>query len=143
MKEGKVNNSLEKKSYAIIGVEILFIILPIIVLIYKNILADNIKWLFYNNEWSIASMIMLGQSIAKMIGALSETKGKLRSGRILSTGSILIMLLIIAVITLDHLIDNPGIHVGVYIFQIIQFFIALFIYLYLGAYWQYRTEEQK
>lgn len=113
--------------------EISFIILPFIVMIIIYIYLNKLNNILYEPEWSLASSVMFGQSIIKMIHAINNgTKGKkvhLKSYNIGAMISLLIVIgLIPSLIVLSLIFTSKEIPNWLMIMQIIYFIFAITIF---------------
>jgi len=60
----------KKESFSIIA-EICFIILPFIVILFMKLIKSDIEELLQTSDWSLASAILFGQTIVKLVMGVS------------------------------------------------------------------------
>lgn len=69
---------IDKTVKYILVTELLFTLLPIIILIVVRSYENNFRAIFYNTEWSIMALVLFGQTIVKFVSGVSKYKAKLR-----------------------------------------------------------------
>jgi len=84
------NNS----KYVIIS-EILFVLLPLIIIIVFNLLNNNSFNIFHRSEWIFAAIVFWGQSIVKFISGLIKSQRKFKWQNI---GFIITLIIILGLI---------------------------------------------
>jgi len=136
----------ERKATYIIISEILFAILPIIVIIsILTVTSENRLSIFTSADLSFISVFFFGQTIVKLFSGVSKSQTKKNWQLIILIVSIIIIIgLIPSVIWLCIIyLEIYKIKV-IYALQIIWFCISLFIYFIIGKVGQmYLDEENK
>jgi hypothetical protein len=99
--------------------------------------------LFFNTEWSFASIVLFGQSIVKFSSGVS-LKGKLKWQIVALLISILIIFgLVPSILVLTLAILNEAKTYVLYIWQIVLFFLSCISFFVIGLLGQYYIENEK
>lgn len=139
------NKTSDSAAYAI-G-ENLFILLPFLVMIIIYFKQDKLSSIFYEPEWSLASTVMIGQSIIKLIHTItkSASKNKNLSFRSYTIGAVLSFLVVIGLVPLIIILSlvflSDKNEDWLMILQIIYFAVALTIFTAMNV-GQIKTEEE-
>ena len=136
----KVKNSL----YYVLLSELLFTILPIIILIIYRCYDEQKILIFYNTEWAACAIILFGQSIVKFSSGISNSNKKF-SWQLVSLiiSIIIIMGLIPSILVLVINIGTAEKTMGIYLFQLILFALSIICFFIIGAIGQYLLDEEK
>lgn len=127
----------------VLSSELLFTLLPIIILLIVRSYENDISKIFYNTEWSIISIILFGQSIVKFSSGIANSKEIFRWQLVALAISIVIVFgLIPASIILVLNLTSLSISFGMGILQIIVFIISVLTYYFIGALGQKMLEEK-
>lgn len=126
----KVKRSL----YYILTSELLFIILPIIVVLIVRGYEKNFNSIFYNTEWSIMAIILFGQSIVKFSSGVSNSSNKFNWPFVSLIISIIIIFgLIPSIIVLVINLTTLKVGFGIQLIQVILFIVSAFCFYIVGA----------
>ncbi len=135
-----INN---KSKYVIIS-EILFILLPIIIIIVFNLLTENRFNIFHRSEWIFAAIVFWGQSIVKFISGLIKSQKKFKWQNI---GFIITLIIILGLIPSTIILllilqlDKPNTLLS--IIQFIIFLISIIVYYCFGIISQNYTDYEE
>jgi len=136
----------EKKATYIIVSEILFAILPIIVIIsILTVTSDNKLAIFTSADLSFISVFFFGQTIVKLFSGVSKSQTKKNWQLIILFVSIIIIVgLIPSIIWLCIIYLKAYKYKVIFAIQIVWFSCSLFIYFVIGKVGQmYLDEENK
>ncbi len=106
---------LEKTLFYILVSELLFTVLPVLIVMIVRSYESKYELIFYNTEWSIMAIILYGIIIFGLIPSI--------------------------IILVINLLD-PGLHFGTYLTQIILFTVSVFCYFLIGYLGQKMLEEK-
>lgn len=122
--------------------EFLFIILPIIILTTVRILDGAFEKIFYNYEWSVASIIFFGQALVRFTSGLSNTNLKTSWQRTALIFALIFVLGLIPVciILIYNMMANET-SLLAYILQLVFFFISTFCFFVFGGVGQSFLED--
>jgi len=133
---------LDKTIKYVLISELLFTLLPILILFIVRSSQNDFKTLFYNTEWSIISLILFGQSIVKFSSGISKSNEKFRWQFVsLIISLIIIFGLIPSAIILVLNLTNKEQLIGLYISQIVFLFISIITFFVIGAVGQKLLDE--
>jgi hypothetical protein len=114
----------------------LFVVLPLIVLtivlIQKGKGARN---LFGSPEWSFAGAILMGQTVVKLVYAISSVKrGRIKSAEFMQllAAVIIVLGLVPSLIILSLVLTSEAPSTGLIWFQILLFVLGLLVFLFFG-----------
>ena len=135
---------LEKTLFYILISELLFTILPILIVLIVRSYETKFELIFYNTEWSIMAIILFGQSIVKFSSGIANSKALFRWQLVSLIISIIIIFglipsIIILVINLLNIEQN----FATYLLQILLFALGVFCYFIVGYLGQKMLEEKK
>ncbi|PWB55996.1 MAG: hypothetical protein C3F13_02745 [Anaerolineales bacterium] len=126
-------NEQFKKAQILIIAELLFIILPFIVIGIISFSKGEFSAFFRIPEWSLASSILVGQTIVKLISGLVSKPRKIaweNTALILSIIIVLILVPVLIILSLIMTTDTPS--AWLVIAQIIYFFLSATLF-YAGG----------
>jgi hypothetical protein len=127
----------------VLSSELIFTLLPIIILLIVRSYENDYSKIFYNSEWSIISIILFGQSIVKFSSGIANSKGTFRWQLVALVISLIIVFgLIPASIILVLNLTCSNISLGMAILQLIMFIISVLSYYFIGAIGQKMLEEK-
>lgn len=127
----------------VLSSELLFTLLPIIILFIVRSYENDISLIFYNTEWSIISIILFGQSIVKFSSGIANSKEVFRWQLVALVISLIIVFgLIPASIILVLNLSSTIISFKMGILQIIIFVISVITYYFIGALGQKMLDEK-
>lgn len=134
----------EKKAAFAIASEILFALLPIIVILFIIIFTSNdLKSLFFRSELSFISVFFYGQTLVKLISGLLRSKRSFKWQIIVLYISVIIIVgLIPSVILLSVIFLEINTMLYIYIIQAVWFFLALFTFFVIGRIGQMYIDER-
>ena len=127
---------LEKNILYVLSSELLFTILPLLILLIVRSYENKIELIFYNTEWSIMAIILFGQSIVKFSSGISNSTLKFRWQLVSLIISIIITFGLIPsiAILIINLLSTENLCL-MYFLQIVMFTLSIctfFIIGYLG-----------
>jgi len=127
----------------VLSSELLFSLLPIIIIIIVRSYENEASEIFYNTEWSIISIILFGQSIVKFSSGIANSKENFRWQLVALTISLIIVFgLLPASIILVLNLTSSSISLTMGIVQIIVFIISILTYYFIGAVGQKMLDEK-
>lgn len=127
----------------ILSSELLFSLLPIIIIIIVRSYENKASEIFYNTEWSIISIILFGQSIVKFSSGIANSKENFRWQLVALTISLIIIFgLLPASIILVLNLTSSSISLTMGIIQIIVFILSILVYYFIGAIGQKMLDEK-
>lgn len=125
---------IDRTTKYVLSSELIFTLLPLIILLIVRSYENNFSKVFYNTEWSIISIILFGQSIVKFSSGIANSNNKFRWQLVALVISLVIVLgLIPASIILVLNLSNNNITLNMVILQIIVFIVSVFTYYFIGA----------
>lgn len=135
----------EKNATYVIISEILFAILPIIVIIsILTVTSRNILKIFTSADLSFISVFFFGQAIIKLLSGVSKSQTRKNWQTIMLFVSIIIIIgLIPSVIWLCIIYLESYKNKVIYVFQIVWFCFSLFVYFVIGKVGQMYLDEEK
>ena len=124
----------EKKATYIVVSEILFALLPIIVIFSIMIVtSDNILLIFTKSDISFISVFFFGQALVKLFSGISNSKTRMKWQIVMLFASIIFVLGVVPSITWLCLIYlNLFKNILIYILQFVWFCFSLIIYFVMG-----------
>lgn len=134
---------LEKTLFYILISELLFTILPILIVLIVRSYESKFELIFYNTEWSIMAIILYGQSIVKFSSGIANSKAIFRWQLVSLIISIIIVFgLIPSIIILVINLLNTQQLFTTYLLQIILFVLGVFCYFIIGYLGQKMLNEK-
>ncbi len=135
---------LERNLFYQLISELLFTILPIIVISIVRSYKNELNLIFYNEEWAMISIILFGQSIVKFSSGIANAKLKFRWQLVsLIISLIIIFGLIPSIIILIINLINEEIVIGLYIVQIVLVVISIIVFFIIGYLGQKLIDDNK
>jgi hypothetical protein len=133
-KKGGNQKEIRVRARSLINAELLFILLPFIVV---GIIFSS-KGEFSNfiraPEWSLASSILIGQSIVKLISGLLSKPRKVIWEKTAELISVMIVILLVPTLIILFLIMTTEIpSIGLIVAQFIFFFTSVLLFYYVGG----------
>lgn len=128
-----VSDKHYKNALSVVISEILFNVLPLIILTIVFAYQHKSYSLFFASEWSLTSAIFFGQAITKIVSAVS-TRTPVNSQRAVALVTVLITLGLIPALTVFVLLlitTNP--QSGLLVTQMIMFVLSLVSYVLIGG----------
>ncbi|WP_312765696.1 hypothetical protein [Epilithonimonas sp.] len=134
---------LERNIFYVLTSEIIFTILPLIVIAIVRLYQNQSELIFYNTEWVMMAIILFGQSIVKFSSGISNSKRKFRWQLValIITSIISFGLIPSIVILIINLLSNDF-NLTLYIFQIIFLVISIFTFYIIGYLGQKLMDEK-
>lgn len=124
---------LERNLFYVLVSEMLFTILPLIVITIVRSYQDQYEQIFYNTEWAMMSIILFGQSIVKFSSGVSNSNLKFRWQLVSLIMSLLIIFGLIPSITILIInLINPEPNFGLQIAQMILFLLSIITFFIIG-----------
>lgn len=134
---------LERNIFYVLTSEIIFTILPLIVIAIVRMYQNQSELIFYNTEWVMMAIILFGQSIVKFSSGISNSKRKFRWQLVaLIITSIISFGLIPSIVILIINLLNNDFNLTLYIFQIIFLLISIFTFYIIGYLGQKLMDEK-
>ena len=134
---------LERTLFYILISELLFTLLPILVIMIVRGYETKYDLIFYNTEWSIMAIILFGQSIVKFSSGISNSQRKFRWQLVSLIISVVIIFGLIPsiIILVINLLDSAK-NFGTHLIQIILFGLSVLGYFLIGYLGQKMLEEK-
>tara|TARA_R110002072_G_C7629516_1_gene506795 strand:+ start:75 stop:566 length:492 start_codon:yes stop_codon:yes gene_type:complete len=132
-KKEKSFGEYDKETPAIIG-ELAFIFLPFIVILIINLNKGNFANLLQTADWSLASAILFGQTIVKIIMGVSAQEHSFEYQRFGFLSALIIVLGLIPSVVIIGIFETTGkLSTGIIILQFILLAIAVWTFIILGT----------
>lgn len=132
---------MKKISYSILS-EILFIVLPILVLATIYALKKDYSSILQDPAWSFGAIVLFGQTIVKYVSGLIKCKKKIIWQKPILIISLLIVLgLIPSVVLLSATLLLPTYAIGLMYVQLVNFLIGCAVYYTLGGTGEFLAES--
>ena len=133
----------EANAKLIIAIELLFSILPLIIIFILHILLKKtLKDIFFSTDISFISVALLGQTVIRFMSGVAKSQTKKNWQRIAFISSLLFILGIIpSVIYLITIYINASVSKVVYFLQFIWFVLAIVSYWIIGSIGQMYLDE--
>lgn len=132
----------ECKAIWIIITEILFAILPIIVISFVLILNGKFSELFNKSELSFVAVVLFGQTLIRFLSGIAKsTKRKKWFLMSFYAAIIFVIGVIPSVILLITIYQNTNLQDIIFIFQIVWFILSIITYIIFGTIGQMYLEE--
>ena len=134
---------LERNLFYVLISEMLFTILPLIVISIVRSYQYKFELIFYNTEWAMMSIILFGQSIVKFSSGIANSRLKFRWQLVSMIISLIIIFGLVPsiIILIINLLNNEMIF-GVHIAQIILFVLSIITFFIVGYLGQKLIEEK-
>jgi hypothetical protein len=134
---------LEKNIVYVLTSEILFTILPLLILLIVRTYENKLELIFFNTEWSIMAIILFGQSIVKFSSGISNSNLKFRWQLVSLIISIIIVFGLIPsiVILIINLLEKENLY-SMYFLQIIMFVLSICTFFIIGYLGQKMLEDK-
>ncbi|MBC5864637.1 hypothetical protein [Flavobacterium turcicum] len=134
---------LEKNIVYVLTSEILFTILPLLILLIVRSYENKLELIFFNTEWSIMAIILFGQSIVKFSSGISNSNLKFRWQLVSLIISIIIIFGLIPsiVILIINLLAKENLY-SMYFLQIIMFVLSICTFFLIGYLGQKMLEDK-
>lgn len=135
---------LERNLFYVLISEMLFTVLPLIVISIVRSYQCQFELIFYNTEWAMISIILFGQSIVKFSSGIANSTLKFRWQLVSMIISLIIIFgLIPSIIVLIINLLNEEKIIGIHIFQMIMFIFSMITFFIVGYLGQKLIEEKK
>lgn len=133
----------EANAKLIIAIELLFSILPLIIIFILHILLKKtLKDIFFSTDISFISVALLGQTVIRFMSGVAKSQTKKNWQRIAFISSLLFILGIIpSVIYLITIYINASVSKVVYFLQFKWFVLAIVSYWIIGSIGQMYLDE--
>jgi putative effector of murein hydrolase LrgA (UPF0299 family) len=136
-KNEKINNA----NYVILT-EILFIILPLMIILIYKLSKNNICSIFDTADWSYCTVLFSGQCIIKLVSALLKKRNEFFCWQFVALWlAITITLFLVPAVIFICLMQEQDVKMWVKIAQIVWFGIAVFGYFQIAGYAQEKEEQ--
>lgn len=134
---------IERTLFYILISELLFTLLPILVIMIVRGYETKYELIFYNTEWSIMAIILFGQSIVKFSSGISNSQRKFRWQLVSLIISVIIIFGLIPsiIILVINLLDSEQ-NFGTHLIQLTLFGISVLGYFLIGYLGQKMLEEK-
>lgn len=122
--------------------ELLFTILPLIIVIIIRGYENKYELIFYNTEWSIMAIILFGQSIVKFSSGISNSNRVFRWQLVSLIISIIIVFgLVPSIIVMVINLTNETKYISMYLIQMFLCILSFFTYFIVGYLGQKLLDE--
>lgn len=134
---------LERNLFYVLISEMLFTVLPLLVISIVRSYQSKFELIFYNTEWAMISIILFGQSIVKFSSGIANSSLKFRWQLVSMIISLIIIFGLIPsiIVLIINLINNEMI-LGIHIAQIILFILSMITFFIVGYLGQKLIEEK-
>lgn len=134
---------LERNLFYVLISEMLFTVLPLIVISIVRSYQSKFELIFYNTEWAMISIILFGQSIVKFSSGIANSSLKFRWQLVSMIISLIIIFgLIPSIIVLIINLLNNDMILGIHIAQIVLFILSMITFFIVGYLGQKLIEEK-
>jgi len=134
---------LERNIFYVLVSEIIFTILPLVVIAIIRSYQNQAEQIFYNTEWIMMAIILFGQSIVKFSSGISNSKRTFRWQLVALIITVIISFgLIPSIIILIINLLAKELNFFLYLFQIILLLISIITFLIIGYLGQKLMEEK-
>jgi len=140
IKEMKIDKTIKY----VLSTELLFTLLPIIIIGIVRSAQNDFDKIFFNTEWSIIALILFGQSIVKFSSGISKSNEKFRWQFVALIISLIIVFGLIptSIILVINLTKATPVF-WLYIVQILLFVASIVCFFIPGAIGQKLLDESK
>ena len=130
------NSEVNRNALFIIGAEVLFVLLPFIVIGIVLFDEGHLSKVLYKSEWSFAGAILIGQTLVKLFSGFLSISGRYRSiewQKISLAITLLFVLgLVPSLIVLTLVLKSEPPSTGLVIMQLILFSLGLIVFILFG-----------
>ena len=134
---------LEKNIFYVLISEIIFTILPLIVIAIVLSYQNKTSQIFYNTEWIMMAIILFGQSIVKYSSGISNSSRKFRWQLVALIITIIISFgLIPSIVILIINLLSEKLSFTLYLFQIILLIFSILTFSIIGYLGQKLMDEK-
>ncbi len=134
---------LERNIFYVLVSEIIFTILPLVVIAIIRSYQNQAEQIFYNTAWIMMAIILFGQSIVKFSSGISNSKRTFRWQLVALIITVIISFgLIPSIIILIINLLAKELNFFLYLFQIILLLISIITFLIIGYLGQKLMEEK-
>jgi len=135
---------LERNLFYVLISEMLFTVLPLIVISIVRSYQCKFELIFYNTEWAMMSIILFGQSIVKFSSGIANSSLKFRWQLVSMIISLIIIFgLIPSIIILIISLLNDEKMFGLHFAQITLFILSIITFFIVGYLGQKLIDEKK
>lgn len=135
---------LERNLFYVLISEMLFTVLPLIVISIVRSYQCKFELIFYNTEWAMMSIILFGQSIVKFSSGIANSSLKFRWQLVSMIISLIIIFgLIPSIIILIINLLNDEKMFGLHFAQISLFVLSIITFFIVGYLGQKLMDENK
>lgn len=122
--------------------EILFILLPLIIICFFLFLQNRTDEILFQSDWTFATIIFFGQSIVKFISGLLKSKREFKWQMIsIIISSIIVLGLIPSTVILIQLLSTSTPNIKLIIIQYAFLILSIGVYYYFGTAGQSYLDE--
>lgn len=135
---------LERNLFYVLISEMLFTVLPLIVISIVRSYQCKFELIFYNTEWAMMSIILFGQSIVKFSSGIANSSLKFRWQLVSMIISLIIIFgLIPSIIILIISLLNDEKMFGLHFAQITLFILSIITFFIVGYLGQKLIDKKK
>ena len=135
------NKQINNADYIILT-EILFILLPLIIILLYKLSKNNLCSIFNTADWSYCTVLFSGQCIIKLVSALLKKRNEHFRWQFVALWlAITIVLFLVPAVIFICLIQEENVKSWIKIAQIIWFCISIFGYFQIAGYAQEKEEQ--
>jgi hypothetical protein len=139
-KEKDKNN---RNANYVIYSEILFIILPLIIVLLYELSKNNLCSIFDKADWSYCTVLFSGQLIIKLVSVLLKKQNETFSWQFVAFAlAIIIVLFLVPAVVFICLMQERTVKTWIKISQIVWFGISVFGYFQIAGYAQEKEQEK-
>lgn len=140
----KVKDRNTNSANYVILTEILFIILPLIIVLLYELSKNNPCSIFDKADWSYCTVLFSGQLIIKLVSVLLKKRNETFSWQFVALWlAIIIVLFLVPAVIFICLMQEQNVRAWIKIAQITWFGISVFGYFQIAGYAQEKEQEQQ
>lgn len=134
---------LERNIFYVLISEIIFTILPLVVIAIIRSYQKQPDQIFYNTEWIMMAIILFGQSIVKFSSGISNSKRKFRWQLVALIITIIISFgLIPSIVILIINLLSTEMNFTLYLFQLVLLILSIITFFIIGYLGQKLMDEK-
>jgi hypothetical protein len=137
----KIRN-INSSDYVILT-EILFIVLPLIIVVLYELSKNDACSIFEKADWSYCTVLFSGQLIIKLVSVLLKKREETFCWQFVALWlAIIIVLFLVPAVIFICLMQEQNVKTWVKVVQIIWFCLSVFGYFQIAGYAQEKEQEQ-
>jgi hypothetical protein len=136
------NKDINSANYVILT-EILFIVLPLIIVLLYEFSKNNLYSILNKADWSYCTVLFSGQLIIKLVSALLKKSKETFCWQFVAFWlAIIIVLFLVPAVIFICLMQEQKVKTWIKIAQIVWFIISIFVYFQIAGYAQEKEQEK-